>query len=205
MISVLIFLEYATAIVGSIFYKKFASRFTALFLCYLWYIVLTETYSSYVLYSSSQASTRWIFVIYTFVEFNMLFLMYYSITKVKLTKKIITVFLIIVNIIYFAEVFSSGFLKHASITTVVGSIFLSLVLIFYLIEFLYSDKILNYSRSLYFWVTIGSLVYYLGSIPYQAIINYLKNSNLTFLQIGLAIFAQTCVLIGFLWSKKEEI
>ena len=73
----------------------------------------------------------------------------------------------------------------------------------YLKEFLYSDKILNYSRSLYFWITLGSLVYYLGSVPFQAMTNYLKNRDLIYLQISLAVFAQVCVIIGFLWSKKE--
>ena len=199
--SFFIALELISAIIGTINYKKFASKYTAYFLFFLWYIVLAETTS--VILKKYGYSNTWIYVVYTFLEFNILLLMYKSITKLKFTKKIILLFIVLINIIYFIEVYKQGLTINTSITTVVGSIFLSIVLILYLKEFLYSDKILNYSRSLYFWITLGSLVYYLGSVPFQAMTNYLKNRNLIYLQISLAVFAQVCVIIGFLWSKKE--
>ncbi|MGK0308250.1 MAG: hypothetical protein ACI8RP_001209 [Urechidicola sp.] len=199
--SFFIALELISAIIGTINYKKFASKYTAYFLFFLWYIVLAETTS--VILKKYGYSNTWIYVVYTFLEFNILLLMYKSITKLKFTKKIILLFIVLINIIYFIEVYKQGFTINTSITTVVGSIFLSIVLILYLKEFLYSDKILNYSRSLYFWITLGSLVYYLGSVPFQAMTNYLKNRDLIYLQISLAVFAQVCVIIGFLWSKKE--
>ncbi len=201
MILFFIALEYISAIVATIKYKKFASKFTALLLFFLWYIAITET-SSRIIKSYGHKST-WLYVIYTFVEFNILFLMYHSLTKVKSTKIIIKLFIVIINIIYFIEVYNKGFVWNMTSTVVVGSILISIVLILYLKEFLYSDKILNYSRSFYFWVTIGPLVYYLGSIPFQAITNYLENRNLFYLQISLAVFSQVCIIIGFLWSKKE--
>jgi|TARA_B110000908_G_C10240489_1_gene445790 hypothetical protein len=199
--SFFIALELISAIIGTINYKKFASKYTAYFLFFLWYIVLAETTS--VILKKYGYSNTWIYVVYTFLEFNILLLMYKSITKLKFIKKIILLFIVLINIIYFIEVYKQGFTINTSITTVVGSIFLSIVLILYLKEFLYSDKILNYSRSLYFWITLGSLVYYLGSVPFQAMTNYLKNRDLIYLQISLAVFAQVCVIIGFLWSKKE--
>ena len=201
MISFFIALEWLSAIIATIYYKKFASKFTALLLFYLWYIAITET-SSRIIRSYGDSSS-WLYVIYTFVEFNILFSMYHSLTKVKSTKNIIRLFVVIVNIVYFIEVYKQGFTLNTSNTVVVGSIFISVVLILYLKEFLYSDKILNYSRSLYFWVTIGSLVYYLSSIPFQAMTNYLENRNLFYIQISLAVFVQLCIIIGFLWSKKE--
>lgn len=201
MILFFIALEYISAIVATIKYKKFASKFTALLLFFLWYIAITET-SSRIIKSYGHKST-WLYVIYTFVEFNILFLMYHSLTKVKSTKIIIKLFIVIINIIYFIEVYNKGFVWNMTSTVVVGSILISIVLILYLKEFLYSDKILNFSRSLYFWVTLGSLVYYLGSIPFQAMTNYLENRDLFYLQISLAVFSQACIIIGFLWSKKE--
>lgn len=201
MSSFFIALELISAIIGTLNYKKFASKYTAYFLFFLWYIVLAETAS--IILKNYGYSNTWIYVIYTFLEFNILLLMYKSITKLKFTKKLILLFIVLINIIYFIEVYKQGFTINTSITTVVGSIFLSIVLILYLKEFLYSDKILNYSRSLYFWITLGSLVYYLGTVPFQAMTNYLKNRDLIYLQISLAVFAQVCVIIGFLWSKKE--
>jgi len=194
-------LEYTTAIIATIKYKKFASKFTGLFLFYLWFICLIETLSPILAKNGFPRQAT--YSIYTFFEFNILFLMYLSITKVKFTKMVIKLFLITTNIVFFIEMFRQGVSLNPSITIVVGSISISIVLILYLKEFLYSDKILNYSRSLYFWITIGSLVYYLGSVPFQAITNYLENRDLYFLQISLAIFAQICAIIGFLWSKKE--
>ncbi|PHR73604.1 MAG: hypothetical protein COA67_02435 [Lutibacter sp.] len=201
LILLLKILEYTSAIIATIKYKKFASKFTTYFLIYLWIICLTETLSPQV--SKYGFSVNGLYTIYTFFEFNLLFLMYLSITKVEFYKKLIKLFITITNLVFFFEVYKYGLTMWASNTSVVGSILLSIILILYLKEFLYSDKILNYSKSLYFWITLGSLVYYLGSIPFQAIINYLENRDLYFLQISLAIFAQSCVIIGFLWSKKE--
>lgn len=201
MISILVTLEYISAITGTIFYKKFSSKFTAILLAYLWMICLTETLSSEV--SKYGFTVNALYTLYTFFEFNLLFLMYLTLTKVKTNQKLIKFFILITNTVFAFEIFKQGINNWPSITTVVGSVLISVILILYLKEFLYSDKILNYSRSLYFWVTLGSLVYYLGSIPFQAIINYLENRDLYFLQISLAIFAQSCVIIGFLWSKKE--
>jgi hypothetical protein len=194
-------LEYTSAIIATIKYKKFASRFTALFLFYLWFICVVETLSPLI--RGSGFSNGSLFTIFTFFEFNILFLMYLSITKVKTTKQLLKLFILITNLVLFSEIYIQGIDQWPSVATVVGSILISIILILYLKEFLYSDKILNYSRSIYFWITLGSLVYYLGSIPFQAIINYLENRDLHFLQISLAIFAQSCVIIGFLWSKKE--
>ena len=201
LILVLKLLEFCSATIATIMYKRFASRFTALFLIYLWFICLVETLSPIV--NEYGFSRNALYTVFTFFEFNVLLLMYLSITKVNFTKKLTKLFLLLTNLVLLFEIFTQGINQWPSVTTVVGSILISIILILYLKEFLYSDKILNYSRSLYFWITLGSLVYYLGSIPFQAIINYLENRDLYFLQISLAIFAQSCVIIGFLWSKKE--
>lgn len=194
-------LEYTSAIIATIKFRKFASKFTTYFLIYLWIICLVETLSPIIRGTGFPITA--LYSIYTFFEFNLLFLMYNSITKVEFTKKLTILFVVITTLSLFTEVYIQGIDQWVSITIVVGSILISIILILYLKEFLYSDKILNYSKSIYFWITLGSLVYYLGSIPFQAIINYLENRDLYFLQISLAIFAQSCVIIGFLWSKKE--
>lgn len=198
----LIALEYLTAIIAAIYYNKFASKYTALLVFLLWYICINETVSFVM--TTYGFRKGWLYFIYTFFEFNTYFLMYYSITKVASTKKIITLFALIFNLIYIAEIIKYGiYLNSSTVSLIVGSLFISIVLILYLKEFLYSDKILNYSKSFYFWVTIGALVYYLGSIPFQAIIPYLKNRNLYFIQYFLAISIEICIIIGFLWSKRE--
>ena len=80
-------IEYTSAIIATIKYKKFASRFTALFLFYLWFICLIETLSPILAENGFPRQTT--YTIYTFFEFNVLFLMYLSIIKVEFTKKVI--------------------------------------------------------------------------------------------------------------------
>jgi len=195
-------IEYLAAIIATVYYKKFASKYTALLVFLLWYTCVTET-TSHILTAYGHRK-GWLYFIYVFFEFNTYLLMYYSITKIAFTKKIIKIFMLIFNLIYLFEILKYGvYYNTSTVSVVVGSFFLSIVLILYLKEFLYSDKILNYSRSLYFWTTIGALVYYLGSIPFQAIIPYLKNRNLYFIQYFLGLFSLFSIIIGFLWSKRE--
>lgn len=198
---IILTIEFTTAIIALLTYKKSPNNYRCYLLFFLWITFLVEL-SAHIL-GLYKYRIAWVYNIYTFFEFNLLFLMYLSITKEKITKKIIISFAVILNIVCVISLFIYGFYIGNNIPVVLGALFVSVVLLLYIKEFLNSNKILNYNKSLYFWVSVGMLVYYLGSMPFQAIINYLDGRSLYFLQISLGIFTQACVIIGLLWSRKE--
>ena len=72
------------------------------------------------------------------------------------------------------------------------------------------DRILNFKKSLPFWISVGLLVYYLGSIPGTLTINaikHLKSENLTFIMSitpFLSLIMYCIFIFGALWSQKKE-
>ena len=145
------------------------------------------------------------------LEFNVLFLFYRDISQNKLTKKVIIILTILYNLIllfssifYGIAVFST---KYNTIAPVFGAIFIGIVLMLYLREFLLSEKVLNYKKNVFFWITTGLLLYYIGTMPLTAIVNFLKTGNVFLslykIQHFLTIVMHICFLIGLIWSWKR--
>ncbi len=145
------------------------------------------------------------------IEFNLLFLFYRAKAVNILTKRVIGVSFLLYNVIY---IFSSIYygngvftIIYNTIAPVFGAALIGVVLMLYLREFLLSEKILNYKKNIYFWITTGLLLYYLGTMPLTAIFNFMKpNSSFLSLykiQYLLTIIMHSCFLIGLLWSWKK--
>jgi hypothetical protein len=194
-------LEFIVAIIATIFYKKIPLNFRRYFLSYLYIICLVEISGHFI--KKAGLSNTWVYNTYTFFEFNLIFLMYYSITKDKLTKNIIKIFAIVLNLTAIFSIVYFGIHKYISLSVVVGSFFVTTILLLYLKEFINSDKILNYTRSIYFWLTVGLLVYYFGSIPFQTVIDMNISENLRVIQFSLGVFSYLSIIIGLIWSQKE--
>jgi vacuolar-type H+-ATPase subunit I/STV1 len=90
---------------------------------------------------------------------------------------------------------------------VLGSIFLIISILFYFIELLKSEKILVFHRLLLFWISVGLILFYAGTIPFMLKWNgYMLIPGVHDLFLIVYILAITMYLIfsfGFIWSKKE--
>lgn len=102
------------------------------------------------------------------------------------------------------------FLKFNSVASVSGSVLITICLFFFFKEFLASNKILNYNKTLSFWIAFGLLIYYLGSIPITLILNSITGSSNEYVYYILSIFPvlviamYSCFIFGALWSQKKE-
>jgi hypothetical protein len=150
----------------------------------------------------------------TLVEFNMLFLFCKGISKEKLTKTIIKYSLLLFNIIFIITtavyIYRSQFFDtYNSVATAVGSILIAIVLFLFFREMLLSNKVLNFKKELPFWITLGLLVYYLGSTPVTSLMNFLKEKSIitvqdfNVIQLYLLAFMHACFIFGILWSYKR--
>ncbi|WP_157812215.1 hypothetical protein [Polaribacter sp. ALD11] len=182
------------------------------FLAYLVFLFSFEMLASYIF--DKNESNLAVYNLSTFFEFNFLLLFLKNILKTKSTKKIIWLILFIFNTIY---IFSSlyyfledrYFLDYNIIAANSGSALTTLALFLFFKDFLNSNNILNYKRTLSFWIAFGLLIYYLGTIPMTSIMNSIQNISkevvayLFKIQIILSIFMYSCFIFGALWSQKQ--
>jgi hypothetical protein len=155
-----------------------------------------------------------IYNLLTLIEFNCLFFFLKDILELKLTKKKVIIVIVIFNIIYVLSsvyylIIDCFFTKYNLFASISGSVLLTLTLFLFFKDFLNSNKILNFRKTITFWISFGLLVYYLGTIPITSIMNSMKNISKTDLdmlfniQIFLSIFMYSCFIFGALWNQKQ--
>jgi hypothetical protein len=90
----------------------------------------------------------------------------------------------------------------------VGNIVILLLTVLFFINLFISAEILLFRRNIMFWVSIGLIVFYLGTYPFFALYNYYLKKDRSFLEAyaWAMIFSNYCMYllftIGFIWGKS---
>lgn len=182
------------------------------FVIYLGCVFSFEIIALYL--HSVERDNLFLYNILTFLEFNCLLFFLKEDLELKSEKLNIKLIIKIFNIIYVLSsiyylVFESLTKKYNSIASISGSVLLTIALFLFFKAILNSNKILNYKKSISFWIAFGLLVYYLGTIPITSIMNYMSNLSkeiviyLFNIQIVLSYFMYSCFIFGVLWSHKK--
>ncbi len=207
-IFVIIF-QLVTAIIGSIYLYKYKNTFLKYFLIILWYIGINDL-TGYILKNQFGInSVTIIYNIYYLVVFNyFMFLFRNYVTNTK-HKKIIFTFIIIYSLSFLINSFVENYLVEFAITPyIIGASFVIISIIFYYIDILNSEKVLNVNRNLLFWISTGVLIYYSGNVPFRIVRNYggeLADASIQFLVLCiLTIIMNLCFIIGFIWSNNKQ-
>lgn len=201
-----IMLYLITTVVGFIYINKF------------WHNKLLRSWFIFVLYSfSSEILNRFIIdVLHIRVYFlnnlwfiaNGLFYMlfYLYLIKSKRRKNVIKV-LLAVFLIYFAmsAVFYKDLAKDYFVDTfIVGQLCVVFSIMLYYVDVLNSDRILQFKKSLFFFISIGVLVFNIGLIPVYVIAELIDWQGIfRYIILGVNIVLNGCFLLGFIRSKKE--
>ncbi len=205
-----LFMELLCAIIGSIFYYKYKDSILKYFLVYLWIVVLFE-YSGYITREYFHIKSNGIiFNIYFFLNYTYLSYLYYRIVQHPLRKKaILSFFVIYILSIAIGGIYENYVTQFQSIPFITASFLLVIQIAFYFTEILNSKKVLHVKRNLFFWISIGVLIFYIGSIPFRIAINYYVGegpfNNLFSINYVLIILLNTCYIIGFICSNKTQL
>lgn len=201
-------------VIYAIFYLKKSFEINLrFFLVYLFFMFSFEMMAYYVKHGLGFYNL-WVYNSLTFLEFNCLLLFVKDILVSKKTNKIVIGLIFIFNIIYFATTLyylnEGAFLEsYNSIAFISGGFLIAIALFLFYQDFLSSNEILNYKKSLSFWITFGLLLYYLGTIPITSIMNYMNGTpkvvldSLFIIQYLLVIFMYSCFIFGAIWSQKK--
>ncbi|WP_166384090.1 hypothetical protein [Polaribacter sp. 11A2H] len=203
----------AIAVYAIFYFKKSFDVDLKYFLGYLIAMFTFEMIASYVKYNLALYNL-WVYNTLTFVEFNLLFLFTRQILISRKTQKIVSRVSMLFNVIYLLTTFyylyqGTYFVTYNSIASISGSLLIAIVLFLFYRDFLSSNEILNYKKSLTFWIVFGLLFYYLGTIPITSILNNMKGTPIEVIeylyniQFVLLIFMYSCFILGALWSQKR--
>ena len=189
--------QFAAALFGVFFFKRNnRSVFVLTLITMLIINVLVEATGLYFL--SIEKSSYFLYVVYTFFNFNLINFNLGSIIKLK--RKLSSFFLVFFNLGFFLFPFEELFVNQ----TVIGSLGTSVLAFMYLRQLLISDEILNYKKLLPFWVSVGFLIFYLPSIPFFSLFKYMYNRDLFFILKYLIILMNLFIIYGLITCNKEE-
>jgi len=203
--------------VGTSYLYKYKHTYLKYFLYFLWYITLMEFVGEYIVENkilvyideNGLVYNKWLSNIRRFVTFIVLYYIYFKALQTKVFKKWTKIFAIIFTFVYTLNwiIFQNFIKENPEIPMVVGSIFLIVSIIFYFIELLRSEKIVIFHRMLLFWISVGLLLFYAGTIPFMLKWNgymLIPGVHELFLILYvLAILMYLTFTFGFIWSRKE--
>ena len=191
---------------GILNYFKFNQNlYLKAFLYFLIYSFLTEVIGTYVIRVLEIPS---FFVYNTWVIVSNIFYFLFFLSKIKglkLRKVIMTMLMIfilftVINILFIKNYFDESLIYN----NILGKILISVVIMIYYTEVLKSNDILSFQKSLFFWISIGVLLYNIGFVPVFVIAELIDFTGVfRYIAFALNIVLSFCFITGFIVSKKE--
>ena len=212
-IIVLNILELAACITGFVYWKKIKNIYWRWFPVYLGIIVLTELSAEYFL--NVKHNLRINISIYEFfgvpLEFLFFFWLFYRyFGETKKNQWPLYLGLIYFGCWFFDVVYlSKQKLYFESISYIVGNILLLIILLMFFIKFSKGDEILKYKSSMIFWVSLGLMIFYIGTLPFYGFRTILYRQDRDFfyvywyIQFGLNYLMYILFVLSFVWGKPK--
>lgn len=217
--------ELLAALAGSYYLNKRFDEINFKLVIFLWFTLFVEVVFGWLptlicgfdafsfLRFTILEQNSWVYnisIIIKFVFYIYYFRFFIGRNVLKQILNYCVVFFILTSItnLLVSEVF---FKMISSYTYILGALFLMVSVMFYFIEVLRSDEILNFKKTLPFYIAIGALVFHLSATPLFIYSKYYSNSKspgfVEIYQIILMvanIFMYTCYSIGFIVCSRKN-
>lgn len=208
--------EIVACIIGFFYWRKIKKTYWKWFSIYLLCIVITENVAMYVDEVWGRRDIN--ILIFQFfgipIQFFFFFWLFYKYfkenqysreTKWPFIGGCIYVAAWFIEVLFFRT--KEGWFFSFSYT--VGNVILSVLVLAFFIRFINSDKILGYKSDMMFWVCLGVLIYYLGSLPFYGMYNTMSNfpefANIYwFFQMGFNCLMYFFFAISFVCGKPKQ-
>lgn len=207
--------EGLACVTGLVYWKKIRHTYWKYFVVYLALVFFMEVSGEYLLYGLKDLPTGMKLYRYAAIPVEFLF-MYWLFYKYARQQQGGWVWPIVFAIGYLACLlidvcYIEGRTKIVfdSFSYSIGNIFLLLLVLQFFIRFIKSDELLHYRQSNMFWVSLGILFFYVGSLPFYGIRNTLYHQYREFfyvywyIQYCLNYLMYTCFAISFIWGRPK--
>lgn len=198
-----------TSIVGLLNWAKLPNYKSKLFLASIFLSAFTEFLGVYF--------TKWtgllnyyVFNFYIFILFTLYYYILASIIKRYFYKIIASLFIflyflaILTSIIIFKKELGLGIFSEIY---VLGVLFFIILSILYLLEFFNSNKVLNYSKTIFFWFVLGVLLFHVPFLPFMLSLEWFlieyTTSIYSIIIFILSLIMNVCFVTGFIWTEKK--
>ena len=198
-------MEFLTLLIGVINSRKFWNSPSKYILAYLFIVFMLDSLAGLVFSSNNQ----WLYNLLSFFELSILtFIFYRSIAKLLHKRAILVLYILCLLMLIIEGIFiTQSFMGYLSYGFGLSSISIAVMCFIYLNAIARTEKILNVSRILLFWVVVGLLFYHLCVLPITVMIHQLPDigntGNLLLIQYLSSIVMYISFITGFIWTQKE--
>lgn len=203
--------EGLAAFTSILYWKKIRSTFWKWFCFYLIFIVCSESLGHYLLYSHHNlvnlAYFNYFGIPAEFFFFFLLFRNFFKETKISwlplLCMGVYTISWLI------GALFAKWEVLFFSSSYTVGNLLLLILILSYFFQLVTSNSILNFKNNMLFWVSLGLLLYYLGTFPYYGLRNtFVKDFHdvfitYTYIEYFLNSLMYLMFTISFIWGNPN--
>jgi len=207
-----IFMELASFVTGLLYWNKIKNSIWVWFVIYLGFIVTGELVCNYLSYTSYNNKVNTIFnYIIIPVEFLFFYWLYYKHASSKKNRLLVIACCVLYLLSFIADqyFFQGKKFLFDSFSYCAGNLLLLVAILSFFMEFSKGNEILHFRSSLIFWVSLGNLVFYLGTLPYFGLIHLLYDNHreifnyYTYLMFALDWAMYLLFIIGFIkWKPK---
>lgn len=211
MISYIFYIVSLTTFISFFYYKKFKGTNYKYFLYFLLVPFITELQYKIVdiyYYGFKLFNTDIYYNLYSIINFIFFLQFYKLLSKNKRNKKIFSIltYLFIGFVLFDVFILKNSLSNALNIyTLIIGSIFLLITLILFLIEILNNEKIIfNIYKSFVFWISVGLLLFFIGIIPIMIFRDFLNyNSTYAIILVSLNVIMYGSFIIGMIKSDTK--
>ena len=164
-------LELSAAITGFIVWNKIQNSFWKYFPIYLLVIFLIEVFAEYILHATHNlpfnvSIYRWVGIPIQFFFLFWIFHQHFKSTNPTHIPMYAAVIYIISWLVDLGLINVEVKLWFDSLSYTIGCILLLICVLIYFYRFIGSDDVLDFKSSAMFWVSVGIIIFYLGTLPF---------------------------------------
>jgi hypothetical protein len=205
-------LELAAFVSSIIFWKKIKNSYWKYFSLYLLLIVISETIGRYLTHHNMDTANH---QFYNYFEIPMEFTFFYWLFYRAQNKSKFRWLPIVCAAVYCASwltdifYFSKMQFVFYSFSYTVGNLLLLVLVLRFFIQLVTSDDILTFSQNMLFWVSLGALMFYLGTFPYYGLRNSIAyNYREIYITYSYIVYILDCFMylmfiFSFVWGKPN--
>jgi len=203
-------LQFITAVVAVIYYKKYKDTPLRYLVYYLWYAVFMELVAG-LMWNEFAIYNVWWYNIGINIEILFYLFIFYQYMSNRIVKKMILYGGIVYELYFLINylLFFESWNTYQVFPFTMGSVLLILVIFLFLLEMFQSDKILFVNKYLIFWISLGLLFYYVIPMPLQIGETFFKLKNYSrdtrFFMHSIQYLGNLLMyfsfIYGFIWSS----
>lgn len=182
------------------FFTKKSDYNLKILLWFLFVTVLLEAFSTIAYYNKDTIgidNVLGLYNIYDIVSFGLFFYLYDNLLNKFKTKLVVGFYLIYLFSVLIEATYSVNFgTENLIYSQILASLFLSIIVFLYFTDILKEGNAGSLFNNIFFWLSIGLLLYHIGQIPFRVVTNFFTfQDTISFLFFNLRTILRIIMFI----------